>query len=302
MRIVTEIPDRIAQDIGMSREEMSKRHLISEMEARYYKQLFNRGDAVYSHRINSVPESGKTKRALILADMHFPHVDWAALDCALDYGHKKGCDTVILNGDVGDNHSVSYFKKDPQSVNYQRDIDNTVAGIEYIREAFPDADMYEIEGNHELRLRWMLWTKAKALSGLKVLEIPSLYNLDKFNIKYVSVSQQMEHEIKPFHIGKLYIVHGHEIRVSYSAVNIPRLYYFKTHVNILVAHHHATQEFIARKHNFEHDGAWSMGALCKLSPEFMPCNNWNHGFAIVVWDNDGNFSVLNKKVIGGRVV
>ena len=29
---------------------------------------------------------------------------------------------------------------------------------------------------------------------------------------------------------------------------------------------------------------------------------WNHGFALVYWDSDGDFSVENKKIIGGKVL
>jgi hypothetical protein len=47
---------------------------------------------------------------------------------------------------------------------------------------------------------------------------------------------------------------------------------------------------------------WSVGCLCNLTPAFRPVNDWNHGFAIVYYHEDGTFSVENKTIIEGMVV
>ena len=48
-------------------------------------------------------------------------------------------------------------------------------------------------------------------------------------------------------------------------------------------------------------GAWAVGCLCGLSPDYMPINDWNLGFAFITRENDGNFSVENKKIINGYI-
>jgi len=41
-------------------------------------------------------------KVLVLSDIHFPYQDQAALDIALEYGYKNGCNAIYLNGDVLD--------------------------------------------------------------------------------------------------------------------------------------------------------------------------------------------------------
>jgi len=41
--------------------------------------------------------------------------------------------------------------------------------------------------------------------------------------------------------------------------------------------------------------------LSDLSPDYLPNNNWVHGFAIVYTDEDGAFTVNNYKIIDGQI-
>jgi len=45
-----------------------------------------------------------------------------------------------------------------------------------------------------------------------------------------------------------------------------------------------------------------VGCLCDLHPRFMPGNQWNHGFAVVYFNEDGTFMVENKKVVEKMVL
>ena len=51
----------------------------------------------------------------------------------------------------------------------------------------------------------------------------------------------------------------------------------------------------------EYNGAFSVGCLCNLSPEYLPYNEWVHGFAIVTMKPNGNFSVENLTINQGEI-
>ena len=110
----------------------------------------------------------------------------------------------------------------------------------------------------------------------------------------------MQKELEPLKIGKLYVLHGHEIKISMGAVNFAKLHYDKNPVCQINAHHHQTQEYVIRKMDLNVDVSYTVGALCNLHPDYAPANRWNHGFAIVNWTEEG-FEVWNKKIIDGKV-
>jgi hypothetical protein len=48
-------------------------------------------------------------------------------------------------------------------------------------------------------------------------------------------------------------------------------------------------------------GGFSTGCLCELSPDYMPYNEWVHGFAVVIMKPGGNFSVQNLTIENGEI-
>ena len=97
-------------------------------------------------------------------------------------------------------------------------------------------------------------------------------------------------------------LHGHEIKTSWNVVNIARTLFLKTFSNIIFGHFHTTQEYIFRTLTGEILGAWSVGCLCNLFPEYRPINNWNNGFAYIEIYRNGDFVVENKKIVNGEVL
>ena len=306
MQIVADIPEEIAEifrrDPDIGRGKLVERHGLTNHEARIYAWAFRYGKFIYGNEIKTEPEDERSKLALVLPDIHAPYHDSRALGAAIEYGEKRKPDVVIIHGDGVDCYAISSWKTDPLRPIFKVEVEQAKRILKFVAKAFPDAEKIYLEGNHEMRLRHLLWGGSKMLAGLEALTIPSIYGLGEMGWKYVSNSQLLENDIKPFSLGKLFVLHGHEMRVTYSAVNIPRIYYLRNHVNMLIAHHHQTQEYIARRLDLHHEGAFSVGCLCKLSPDYSPANNWNHGFALVSWDSDGDFSVENKKIIGGKVL
>lgn len=242
-------------------------------------------------------QRSKGETTVILADIHAPYHDEQALSVALDYIEARKPDRVVLNGDCVDFYAASHWRKDPARSSLKHEIETACEVLERITESAGSAEKVYIEGNHEERLRALLWSRVPELDG--VVTVPELLNLGALGWDYVSNSERLKKGEEAYHLGKLAVLHGHEVKASVVAVNIPRIYYFKCHQNLLVAHHHQAQEFIAHKLDGSHDGAWSMGCLCHLHAEYMPVTNWVHGFAVVESDEGGNFVLQNRKIIKG---
>lgn len=290
MRIIADIPDDIALSIsnGISRRSLAKKFGFTEQDARYYQKLVS----------NGIRSSEKT--ILYIPDIHYPYHDEKALELAINYGKLIHPDMIILGGDALDFYQISVYSRDPKKRRFEEEIEGGRELLKDIASTFDYAEKIYIEGNHEMRLLRYIWSKAPELDGL--IDVESLLGLDKIGWKYVINRNLLEEGEQVFKLGKLHIIHGHEIKVSYSVVNLARTYYLRTHVNTLVAHHHQSQEYLVRKLNHQHEGGWAVGTLSLLSPEFSPANNWNHGFAIIRIDKDGDFTVENKKIINGKIL
>ena len=46
---------------------------------------------------------------------------------------------------------------------------------------------------------------------------------------------------------------------------------------------------------------YSTGCLCDLYPDYMPINEWNHGFAYIEITPSGEYRVENKTVVNGVI-
>lgn len=233
------------------------------------------------------------KKIAILSDIHFPFHDERALIAALEYIEKVGFDTLLLNGDVIDNYTLSKYTKSKAKVKfYTQEILMTREFLSNLRAYFPSkAIIYKI-GNHEDRFDVRISERIPEFEGLITLE--ELLQFRENGIQIVDSKQLIK-------AGKLNILHGHEVRFGgeYIAANLLKRF----GENILVGHFHRKQEF-GGKMVFEgkNIGAWSVGCLCNLNPDYYPYNKWNHGFAIVEIDNDGYFEVHNKQIENGKVL
>lgn len=240
-------------------------------------------------------------KELILADIHIPHENKTALKVALDYSVEYKPDIIVLLGDFIDFYAISSFNKDPKHMPIEDEIELAKSKLREIRELNPKSQIIYMCANHEIRLLKYLWSKAPELAGLKSLQLQEILDFDKIDIKYVNNDKHIEEYGIPFSIGKLFHLHGHEYKGSAFAVNIARNIYLNSQENVIVGHFHKTQEYIFKKLNGDVCGCWSIGCLCDLYASYLPVNQWNHGFCTVEYDEEGNFSVSNKKIIDKNI-
>ena len=229
---------------------------------------------------------------LIINDVHVPFHNVEALKAALKYGKEHGVDSIYINGDLMDFYALSFFSKDPKYRRFKQEIEAGEAFFQGLRKNFPAVKIYYKLGNHEERFERYLRERAEDLDGLVTIE--GMMKLKDYGIEVIDGRRIVKH-------GKLYILHGHEIRVSSALVNIARTVRLRTSVNTIVGHHHKTQEDYNKDLADQITGSWAVGCLCGLRPDYMPVNNWNHGFAHLESDRS-YFEIHNKKIVNGRIV
>ncbi len=236
------------------------------------------------------------KHPLILSDIHLPYHEIDPIDIALEYGYKKGVDSIYLNGDVLDFFKVSRYTKDGTAMTIKEERDMFFEFIGWIKHSF-DVPIYFKAGNHEERLSKYIMDKSPELASLPELTLAQFLKLDDMDITYVDGRQKCV-------MGKLLVVHGHEFGESiFSPVNPARGLFLRAKCSVLAGHNHQTSEH--HENNLKNDSmaCFSVGSLCQLTPDYRPFayTKWNHGFAVVEIDSDGSFVVGNKRIIDNKV-
>ena len=76
----------------------------------------------------------------------------------------------------------------------------------------------------------------------------------------------------------------------------------KAKENIIVGHLHRSSFHVETDINGQTTGSWSLGCLCQKLPDYQPLvSNSQHGFAHVIVDKNGDFTVKNYMIINGKL-
>jgi predicted phosphodiesterase len=234
-----------------------------------------------------------TKKILILSDIHFPYHNAPALRAAIKYGLEQGVDCIVLNGDILDFYGLSDFSKDPSKPKFRKEIELGKWFLKELRLAFPKAQIYYKIGNHEMRLERWLMVKAPEILDCEEFRLDILLEFAKHHVilidKYTVIKA-----------GNLNIIHGHEYKGA-GGVYPAKYIYGKSKVNTICGHYHRSSTYLDKNMDGQYHGGFSTGCLCELSPDYMPYNEWVHGFAVVTMKKDGNFSVQNLTIDNGEI-
>lgn len=236
------------------------------------------------------------KKPLILSDIHLPYHEIDPIDIALEYGYKKGVDSIYLNGDVLDFFKVSRYTKDGTAMTIKEERDMFFEFIAWIKSNF-NVPIFFKAGNHEERLSKYIMDKSPELASLPELSLAQFLKLDELGVTYIDGRQKTN-------MGKLLVVHGHEFGESiFSPVNPARGLFLRAKCSVLAGHNHQTSEHHENNLKGDSMACFSVGSLCQLTPDYRPFayTKWNHGFAVVEIDNDSSFVVNNKRIIENKV-
>lgn len=262
------------------------------------------------HRVRNpynIPESSATIRdhyvlpkscndILLISDLHIPYHDVEAVNIAIDYGVKNRVNTVMINGDLMDFHNASRFEKDPRKRSIKFEFDTTKAFLIALRDAFPDAEIYWLKGNHCIRYEHFLMTKVHEIFDDEYFHLEQRLRLNEQRIHLIDDKTLVK-------AGQLSITHGHHVmRGFFSPVNSARGAWMKAKQSVIIGHVHKVSNHVEVNLDGQTFGCWSTGSLCELRPDYSPLvSNYQHGFAHVIVDNDGTFAVKNMQIINGRI-
>jgi len=236
------------------------------------------------------------KRIGILSDIHFPYYDKAALNAAISFLIEWKPDCIILNGDTVDMYHASDFEQDPKKRRPKEEFEMVRSFISQLVELFPKVRIIYKAGNHCERYEKKIMKNLPQFIDLGWMNLETALHWEQpYKIEVVKNKRIIK-------AGHLNIAHGHEFAKGFIApVNVARGFYLRAKTNILVGHHHRISEHIETDINDKMIGAWSTGCLCELHPQYMPNNNWQHGFATVDIMGD-DFRVNNIKIRDGKIL
>ncbi len=223
-------------------------------------------------------------KVLILSDIHMPYHDIDALRCAIEHGRKEKVDNVVLMGDTMDCHLVSTHRKSKDAPDIVEEIYTTHMFLRHLRDQFKKANIFMMEGNHELRMQRYISDNADQLSGITALRLDRLLGLDDLNIQWLETGQLIT-------AGNMTLLHGHEFNVS--GINPARKLFMKTKLSAMCGHLHRPDKHFTRNARGEGIECYVVGTLGELHPDYAPKNDWQHGYAILAVGRTGKFSVNN---------
>jgi predicted phosphodiesterase len=233
---------------------------------------------------------------LFISDLHIPYHDIEAITIALDYGVQNKINTVFINGDLLDFHMLSRFDKDPKKRSVKQEFDACKQFLVTLRETFPTASIYWLKGNH--CIRYELWLKQKAYEVFddEYYHLEQRLRLNEQNITIIDDKQLVK-------IGKLSVTHGHHVMKGFfSPVNSARGVYMKAKQSTIIGHVHKVSTHSETNMDGDVITTWSTGSLCELKPDYSPLvSNYQHGFAHITVEKNGDYTVKNYQIIKGKL-
>lgn len=249
-----------------------------------------------------VPEKaeGAAFTSVHYGDVHFPFQDDAALDVLYAIVRDLQPDLIACHGDLLDCYSISRYEKDPKHrPSLQDEMRQAAEHLGLLTSLAPNAERKFFLGNHEDRLRRIIWDLAKDVPAAQLLTLPNVW--ESLSWEKLLGAEQLGwkvHESKEVLFGKLILKHGSVVR-KWSAFSAKGEYekYGKSGIS---GHTHRRGVFEHRDHNGAH-AWWEHGCLCNTDPDYCEDPDWQSGFLVVSWTEDRkNFGVEEVRIHEGR--
>jgi predicted phosphodiesterase len=232
---------------------------------------------------------------LVLSDIHIPFHEPDPLQAAVACGQAEKVTGIFINGDFQDCASISFW---PTAIHdFNMEVEATIDTLDWLRQEFSTQKFVYKPGNHEYRLPRYYVSHAPELIGSPLSAMETILGFEQRNITFLDYHQIVQ-------AGDLPILHGHEVRYISHAVNPARGLFLRTKTFSACSHCHSTSMHTPKTIHGELLTTWSFGCLCDLNPEYNPYgNDWNWGFAIINVEKNGDFEVVNRRILpSGKVV
>lgn len=235
------------------------------------------------------------KKGLIINDIHIPYHSIDALTAAISFAKKEKPDFIFLNGDIVDFYQLSYFMKDPRQRRFSEELDMLSDFVGTLKKEFKCKIYYKF-GNHEERYDHYLYQKAHELKGVKEFELEEIVKRRCGDIEIIRDKRIVSISGLPF-------IHGHEFgRAVFSPVNAARGLFLQSKHSAVKGDCHTTSEHTESDIYGKIMTTYSVGALCGLTPKWLPLNKWNHGFAIIEIIDSKKYRFRNYRIYKGEVL
>ena len=238
-------------------------------------------DLKISYLQDKIKEVKFPEGTLLLYDIHIPHQDIVAVDSAIKYAKAHyEIREVILGGDTMDCESLSKYDKISETASFADEVYETNSFLRKLRDIFPNAKITYIMGNHEERLEKYVRKNVPELADFKELTLPSFLDFDDVGVEFVDNRKRLTQGVGLYRVQGWNIFHGHEFGIC-PLTNPAKRYVDRAKVNMIVGHIHKTDSSVMTTFNRDLIRCYSVGTLAKLSPDYMPINQWTQGFAII---------------------
>jgi predicted phosphodiesterase len=233
---------------------------------------------------------------LLISDLHIPYHDIDAITIALSYGKEHKVNTIFINGDLIDNSQVSRFEKDMKKRSVKQEFDATKEFLVQLRKLFPMASIYWLKGNHCVR-----WEKFLEQKVHEIWDDPYFHLEERLQLNEQKVILLDDKVLVK--AGKLSITHGHHIfKGIFVPVSPARGAFLRAKQSVIVGHLHRGSFHPETDLDGNVIGCWSTGCLCELKPNYSPMvSNSQHGFAHILVESSGDFTVKNYQIINGKL-
>lgn len=233
---------------------------------------------------------------LLISDLHIPYHDVDAITIALDYGKKNKVNTIFINGDLIDCHHGSKFESDPNKRSFKQEFDATKQFLVSLRKLFPKAEIYWLKGNHCIRWEKFLLRKVREIFDDSYFQLENRLRLNEERVHLLDDKVLVK-------AGKLSITHGHHVfKGIFSPVSPARGAYMKAKQSVIVGHLHRASHHPEIDLDGNVVSCWSVACLCELRPDYSPLvSNFQHGFAHITVEDNGQYHVRNFQIIKGKL-
>jgi hypothetical protein len=253
-----------------------------------------------------LPQTWRTKRTeykldpglyLVCSDLHIPYHEQKPIESMIKYAQKEKPYGILYNGDLQDCASVSFWPA-TRKRDFDAELELVIDFLDFMDYELPVQKKIYKPGNHEYRLPRYYYAKAPELIGMPMIAaVDAALGLEYRGIEFLDYRQLVM-------AGKLPILHGHEVQSIARSVNPARGLFLRTKSWAMCAHCHSTSEHTENNIMDVLLTTWSVGCLCDLHPDYAPYGaKWNWGFAMVNVEKNGNFEVVNRRILpSGEVV
>jgi hypothetical protein len=198
----------------------------------------------------------------------------------LGHVRKVRPDRVIIAGDLLDALDLSHFNKVPEfGDRYDEEIAYANLFLDALRAVYR-GQIDIIEGNHEMRLKQLVWGNAPALSGMSGFSISERLQLKERGIGWHEVQDGAAKFVDNYIEDQGFLV-GHFNIARKGAGNTVRGLLDTYGKNIVQSHCHRMALIYKRQYDRTLIGV-ECGCMCSLKPTWMKQTDWSNGFVDLV--------------------